>query len=567
MPGLDGLAMGSNIARDVLNTAQHFGSVPKMLVEYVTNATDNPDEDQSGVRVEVTHRSQPGGKHRITVRDNARGMSAEDLRLFFKMHAENRARRSGQRARGRFGTGKAAAFGVGASALQLATCRAGRRSEVRLERRELETAARADRPPEPAVLTADELTSDANGTEVIIDGITKRVNKERIAAELRRSLGRNLDRHEIILFGERLTTQEPPMQLCREFRSIDDPEIAAVIGEVTCIIKVAAGSIADETMRGVLITSCDYPVGQVTANGEYASRLFGTCEASALDSDTSVPSPFTDARDLRLNEENRIAGPLVVWVRQCLQDTADQLRRDERERRRRARDEQLDRAATRMEEVLNAHYRGEFRRSQASHGDLGPGQGAATPAAEAMRPHPNGSHVVPNPNGRSGYTPASDDNTTTTPTIEPNGGNPRPWGLRRPRERDPFGEGRGDGVSPEESMRRRRRRRGGFAIDFEELGEEAPRSQYREETLTIVLNLDHPELKAAYATGDNPVFRMLAFEVAAQEYAFAVAYQLIREDDSLDASDILQEVRRYMTDLTRNVAAIVLDLVELMPTA
>lgn len=568
MPGLDDLVMRSNVARDVLDTAQNFGSVHKMLPEYVTNATDNPDDGQSVVRVEITNHRQPGGKQRIVVRDNARGMSAEDLHQFFTMHAENRARRRGQRARGRFGTGKSAAFGVGAEALQLTTCRNGRWSEVRLDRNELETAARENRPPQPTVSVADESTEDPNGTEVLIDGITKPILAERIAAELRRSLGRHLDRHEIILFGERVLTQEPQTLLVRDFCSVDIPDIAAIVGDVTCTVKVAVGTIADDTMRGVLVTSGEYPVGQVTASGEYATRLFGACEVAALDADASSPGPFSDARDLRLNEENRIAGPLVAWIRECLQEVSDGLRRQERERRRRARDEQLDRAATRMEELLNKHYRGEFRRSRADHGDLGPGDGASRPSAGGTISDENGSHVLPDTDGRSGYAPVPSPNGgTASPTPDPGSDDevtPRRGQLR---ERDPFGEGRGNPVSPEQSLRRRRRRRGGFAIDFEELGEEAPRSQYREETLTIVLNLDHPEFKAAHAGGDNPMFRMLAFEVAAQEYAFAVAYQLIDEDESLDAFDILQEVRRFMTELTRNVAAIVEDLIGLTVTA
>jgi DNA topoisomerase VI subunit B len=146
MPGLDDLVMRSNVARDVLSTAQQFGSVQKMLPEYVTNATDNPNDDQQGVRVEILRRAQAHGRHRIVIQDDARGMSAEDLHLFFTMHAENQARRRGQRARGKFGTGKAAAFGVGATALQVTTCRNGRRSEVRLERSELEAAASGEPP-------------------------------------------------------------------------------------------------------------------------------------------------------------------------------------------------------------------------------------------------------------------------------------------------------------------------------------------------------------------------------------------------------------------------------------
>lgn len=567
MPGLDDLVMQSNVARDVLNTAVQFGSVQKMLPEYVTNATDNPNDGQQAVRVEIIKRSQPHGRHRIIIRDNARGMDAEGLRLFFTMHAENRARRRGQRARGRFGTGKAAGFGVGATALQLITSRNGRSSEVRLERSELEAAASEERPPQPTVLVADEPSSEPNGTEVVIDGVDKPVNFDRIASELRRTLGRHLDRHEIVLFGQRVLPREPQVQIAREFKSVDLPAIAAVVGEITCTVKVATSSISDETMRGVLVTTGEFPVGQVLAIGEHASRLYGSCEVDALDTDTSTPGPFSDARDLRLNEENRIAGPLVAWIRECMQELSDELRREERDRRRRARDEQLHRAATRMEDVLNEHYRGEFRRSRADHGDLGSGNDTTRPVPGTSTPDPNGSHVVPDPSGRAGYSPTSTDGPPTpTPAATPDDDAPPTPRTGRAHERDPLGDGRGNPVSPEASLRRQRRRRGGFAIEFEELGIEAPRSEYRDETLTIVLNLDHPEFKAAHSGGDNPMFRMLAFEVAAQEYAFAVAYQLIEEDESLDGFDILQEVRRFMNELTRNVASIVEDLVGLAAT-
>ncbi len=570
MSRLDDLIMRSNVARDVLDTAHQFGSVQKVLPEYITNATDNPNDDQHGIRVEITKRPQPQGRCRIVVRDNARGMSADDLHRFFTMHAENEGRRQGRRTRGRFGTGKSAAFGVGATALQVTTTRDGRRSEVRLERSELEAAARENRPPQPKVLVDDVPTTEPNGTEVLIDGIEKPVNVDRIASEIRRTLGRHLDRHEIVLFGERVQPQEPLCQVTTEFRSLDLPAIAEIVGDVTCTVKVATSTITDDSMRGVLVSTGDFPVGQVSASGEHATRLFGTCDVPALDTDTSTPGPFSDARDLRLNEENRIAGPLVAWIRECMQEVSDDLRREERERRRRARDEELHRAATRMEDVLNEHYRGEFRRSRATHGDHGDGHGETQTQPGTSAPDPGGTYVAPHPDGRAAYSPDSSDGTPTPTPPDPAISDPitsdddessRDRG--RARERDPLGDGRGNPVNPEAALRRQRRRRGGFAIEFEELGPEAPRSEYRDETLTIVLNLDHPEFKAAHGGSDNPMFRMLAFEVAAQEYALAVAYQMMDEDESLDAFDILQEVRRFMNELTRNVAAIVEDLVVL----
>ncbi len=47
----DTLTVRSNVARDVLATADDFGSVPKMVVEYVSNGLDNPDDPTQPVTV------------------------------------------------------------------------------------------------------------------------------------------------------------------------------------------------------------------------------------------------------------------------------------------------------------------------------------------------------------------------------------------------------------------------------------------------------------------------------------------------------------------------------------
>ena len=127
------------------------------------------------------------------------------------------------------------------------------------------------------------------------------------------------------------------------------------------------------------------------------------------------------------------------------------------------------------------------------------------------------------------------------------------------RERDPFGEGRGEPVTSPDAPKPRRSR-GGFKIDFHHDGEEANRCKYLESELTILVNLDHPEVAAAHKDGDTPLFRMLGFEAAAQEYAFATAYQRLDDDQSLDPSDILQYVRGTMEILTRDVSDVMADL-------
>lgn len=554
MTPLDGFEMESNVARDVLSTASSFGSLPKVVAEYVTNSIDARINGYP-VTVAITKRRYGGGT-RIVVSDDARGMDDNDVRRFFFMHAENEDRRRGRSTRGRFGTGKAAAFGIGSS-LQVETRREGRKWVVRLEKDELETAVREQRKPRPEVKVDGEPTSDSNGTDIIIDGVTRNIDEPRIARELRRRLGRQLGIHTVNLFNTRVETVEPRAARTWEpFRSAGRP-VAAVIGDdVKCDLK-AASTAVDEAIRGIIVTANGFPVAQIEATGDYASRIFGHVDVPALERDDSTPGPYTDARDLSLNEDNATAGPLAEWLRECLATATSDLAAEERERRAKARDEALRGAASKMEAVLNRHYQGEFRKTRTRSGDIGR---PTTATAD-----PDGSLVQPSADGVAGYEippsepqPDTGDPDAREVETEPDD---TPSADGRPRDRDPFGDGRGDSVNPDEERPRRRNRSGGFKIDWENAGQEAPRSNYIESELTILINLEHPEIAAAYAEGErSPLFRMLVFEAAAQEYCYATAYQQLEEDPSMDGSDTVQYVRTTIDQLTRNIADVVADL-------
>src|SRR5262249_45006291 len=151
---------------------------------------------------------------------DARGMDDNDLRRFFSMHAENEARRRGRSTGGRFGTGKAAAFGIGTS-LQVETCRNGYRWVVRLEKSEIEAAARANRRPRPQILVNGEPTTAPNGTTIIIDGLTKSADGPRIIQWLRRRSGRALNAHNVRVEGTRAIVEEPAARRTWTFSSAD----------------------------------------------------------------------------------------------------------------------------------------------------------------------------------------------------------------------------------------------------------------------------------------------------------------------------------------------------------
>lgn len=103
------LQVRSNVRRDLLQSAQLFKNDRLVIWEYVANSLQYVDV---GVVPEINVQIDSKARE-IIIADNGRGMSFRGLQNFFIMHGENQDRLSGQRGRGRFGTGKSAAFGIG----------------------------------------------------------------------------------------------------------------------------------------------------------------------------------------------------------------------------------------------------------------------------------------------------------------------------------------------------------------------------------------------------------------------------------------------------------------------
>lgn len=114
------LKVTSHVGRDLLASAASFKSEAAVVWEYVVNSLQYVEAGVSP-RVQVMIGS---GREGITIADNGRGMSAGDLSHFFQMHGENLERLAGRSGRGKFGTGKSAAFRI-ANTLRVVTIREG----------------------------------------------------------------------------------------------------------------------------------------------------------------------------------------------------------------------------------------------------------------------------------------------------------------------------------------------------------------------------------------------------------------------------------------------------------
>src|SRR5689334_2181847 len=155
----------SHVGRDLIQAAASFKTDYAVVWEYVVNSLQYIDE---GILPKIQVVIRPRA-HDIEIRDNGTGMTSSGLEEdFFRMHGENIDRRRGRAGRGKFGTGKVAAFGIG-RLLKVDTRRDKTRNVVQLTREAIDASTGKDIPVE--WLVRNEATSEPNGTIVTIGGI------------------------------------------------------------------------------------------------------------------------------------------------------------------------------------------------------------------------------------------------------------------------------------------------------------------------------------------------------------------------------------------------------------
>ena len=587
----------SHVARDFLQNAAYFNTLPKLVWEYVANSLDAAREGEAAaVVVEITSRY-------VTISDNGVGMSREELRSFFQMHGENIQRKLGKRVRGRFGTGKCAAFGL-ANHLAIDTTHAGLRNVVELRRSDIERAP--DGAPFPVRdKVVDEPTDGQDGTTVVIRNFNvKRPNVDKVKAYLERHLSRYRKRAHVIVNGHVCQFAEPSS--VAQYERLPPAQVARHIGRVPLLIKVSPVPLDDET-NGIDILSHGIWHETTLANierKERANHIFGHIDVPILeDGEWPIPA-FDNTRNNILNRQNPVVVVLLGWLSEELEAIRQALVEKERQRRSTEIARQLAREARRISRILNEDFaqqemdielaRRVVQRSRGEgvQGILG-GQGQPLPEDGSEPQILDGQgQLVPedgsepqslddqgqswsvdeselamlvdrgrlwigdesglaSQEGIGGQqvtdvfaqvvesdTPGSE--LTVSRSDEPVAGDP----TNRPEDEPPAEEPPAEEPPPK---KRPRRRRAVFSIEYEHATEQGRRARYQEDTKTIHINLDHPQIASAFEAGGEQVdaqqFRETCYEVAAVEYAVALPHEKIEQDELYRAEDALWEVR------------------------
>lgn len=470
-----------NVARDVLHNAAFFQNERLAIWEYVANGLQYVDLGTiPSVRVRMDTR-----RKRITIEDNGRGMrwDGEDgLEGFLRMHGENIDRKRGHAGRGRFGTGKAAAFGI-ADSLRITTVRSGKRSKVELTRNDLDTAAASGDEIPVRTLEREVPAKQPNGTLIEIEQVRlpRTLDQAGVIHFVEQHLAHYPRNVTVVVNNHECEFSEPPVERTESVRADEDAK--RVLGDVTLTLKVARSPL-DEDLRGIAIYSNGvwHETTLLTSAGkEMSDFLFGEIDVPQLDTDESIPAAFDASRSLRLNPDNIIVRALYAFVGPELEQVRRELVEEQRKHRATEEAKRLEREASQIERVLNDDFNSFRKRLQKVRaagkvgfdaGDTNTGGSASDGeddflfgGADAASIASSEGDVGSQGDGERGNGPARRLN----PIVEP--------------------EASGDSKGRYTRSRGAGRTSGGFHVDFDHQGEAATRAMYVAERRTIYINL------------------------------------------------------------------------------
>jgi hypothetical protein len=528
------IKLTTHVGRDLLASAGIFKSEQAVVWEYVVNALQYVDDGVSP-RVNVT--VSPREK-RIEISDNGRGMSEVDLKRFFTMHGENADRQRGRPGRGKFGTGKSAAFGI-ANELVVDTRREGVRNRIRLTRKAIDESTGSDVPLDWQI--RNEATDLPNGTTISIEGVVlPRISATPIVEYIERNLQVFRKRHPEVAVNDHVCQhREPEVAESFEFRPTSDQ--AKVLGEVVLHVSVARSPLSESEV-GVAVTSGVGALVGVETGGierkEFGNYLFGEIDCPAIEQSKSTIEPYDASRNLQLNIRHPVCAALIPFMASKLEEVRVAQVRKLQEARKSEQARRLEREASKIADILNKDFDTIASRLD---GIRSASVGAARAAARFGSAAEAGAGQDAHVEGVS--VPASVEKTDGSRRTDDGRGRDAPNVPKRATPNE-AGESAAD---PSGGTGHKSRPRGGFRVEYRPLGDKEYRSKYDPSTLTILINLDHPAVKNALVASsgntEDVSFRRLSYELAFTEYSLALGFEMANRDPGMPADDVLYEIR------------------------
>ncbi len=472
-------------------------------------------------------------------------MDWADLQHFFLMHGENRDRKQGTPGRGRFGTGKSAAFGI-ADVLRVRTVRNNIRTLVQLSRTSVAAITSGEAIP-VQILERDARCSEPNGTLIEIEKVHLRsLDQTGIIRFIERHLSRWQKGARVYINNHECEFAEPAVAFSKPF--MPGGELRSVLGDVELLVKVAKAPI-DEDLRGISIYSRGVWLETTLAGSEgreMAQYIFGEIDVPSLDDDSQALPAYDVSRSMRLNPSQDTVRAVYAFINRSVEEIRRDLVEREKERKagedaRRLAKEAEDIAKFINEDFLDFRSRVSRVRARTFGGVDDRDKDEAGTDSDGIASGSDMPATILDETGGLGHGKGGKGGGAVTrnaaPILAPGNEGDEPIGGRAEKSA---------GSS----------RTGGFRVEYRSLGEESHRALYAREERSIYINLDHPQLRALpadTAVGED-LRRRISYEIAFCEYAIALAQELASRDEYLDPTDPIVDIRETLNRIARRAS-------------
>ena len=311
----------SHIGRDLLQSANVFKTADIAIWEYIVNSLQYVSPGTTPkISVDIEHKNK-----KIVISDNGIGMDLEGLNNFFKMHGENLDRKKGNQGRGKYGTGKSAAFGIGKKLIVSTVCE-GVKNIASLSKSGIESSDGGKIPV--TMIKTNESVIEDNGTKIIIEEIfIQKIDAVKIIKKIEKHLQSYRQKSPKILVGDHICHYREP-SFDSEFSFNPDERLKQFLGQSILKIKVSASPLILED-RGVLIScGADNLVAIEDAgvcSKEMGEYIFGEINVPNLDSKEHEMDAFDSSRDLKLRPEHPVVIALTMFIGTKLEEVRKEL--------------------------------------------------------------------------------------------------------------------------------------------------------------------------------------------------------------------------------------------------
>jgi len=542
------LSVTSHVGRDLQQSAALFKHEHLVAWEYVSNGLQYVDP---GVAPFVTVTIDQGQRS-MKIKDNGKGMNLKDLANYFTMHGENLDALAGQPGRGKFGTGKSAAFGI-ANKLRLSTVKGGKKSVVELHRSDFAKQTAANKVP-IQILESEITTDEPNGTTVeVLEINLKSIDTNTIIREIERHIA-HWKNVTVFVGQHKCQYIEPATSYQEEYFSRDTPFVA-LLGDVSLKLSVAKAPLKKE-QQGIAITS-NGVLHETTYAGQekrpFVNYIFGSIDVPTISSDDSPISAFDMSRSGVLNQKNELVRGTMAFIGMSLEKVLQKLEEDDQKRRHNDEVQRLKKEADAIANLINEDFKKWKVQIQnvlahtVGANDSKPsivadeedfnvlaGEGDVASTVTTQEGGPSDIH-----NSEPHSEPPTPDPDNSAPTFLPDLDGDETSGNRK--------------LDP-----RKKSRGGGFSVDFRELGDQEHRARYEASERSILVNLEHPQIVAALGVGgvEEAAFRRLAYEVAFAEYAIALSVEMANDSHFIDPQDAITSVRETINRMATLAASL-----------